>query len=66
MLLCRYSQSVKSFGLAFSVLIARFRCRASFRNASKAVCISVSRSAGRAGVFFALLMMLRQCWHSFL
>ena len=43
----------------FSVLIARFLCRASFLNASKAACISPSRSAGKPGFFFALLMILR-------
>ena len=45
---------------------ARFLCNASFLNASKAVSISSSRSAGKPVVLFALLILLRQFWHSFL
>lgn len=49
-LLCCRSQPVNSFGLAFSVLIARFLCRASFLNALKAACIlDGKRSRNRTG-----------------
>src|SRR5699024_1344302 len=65
-LLCWSSQSENSFGLASFFFTACFRCKASFLKASKAACISSRRSAGNPGVFFALLILFRQFWHSFL
>ena len=65
-LLCRSSQSENSFGLAVFFFTACFRCKASFLKDSKAASISSKRSEGKLEVFFALLILFRQFWHSFL
>lgn len=65
-LLCRSSQSENSFGLAVFFFTACFRSKASFLKDSKAASISSKRSTGKPGVFFALLILFRQFWHSFL
>ena len=65
-LLCRRSQPENSFGLVSFFFTACFRCKASFLKDSKAANISSRRSTGKPGVFFALLILFRQFWHSFL